>query len=521
MTVQQGVDFLANRQVGLRYSCAPSLEKMAQDNAPADSGGEGGAAPAAGTLAALLANPSMQAAGYGTVAGGLVGLVAGLRRKKKRRNLLRDMLTGALAGGVGVGGLHLAGTSLMGDFNKDTVDHSTFNLPAGDAKAQAEWLKAQQAAGKSPEEITKFQNEALAKFHKADPKAFNTYVKGLDVGDDSSWISNPQKLVRSLASVPERTGQGYGRLIGGFGGMALGGEEDDIGQWGEAGGTVGSTALGYGLPAYVASAAANKIRTPLDLSHNRLSAIGEAMWGDKSFEMKKGVKSQFPAAKELEELFNKSLGGGQVNPSNLQTIRQGLHGGEPELDYQNRIAADPSSGPRVTPEAARRKLNDLLVSGPEKLPAAGTPGYGAAVDANAARLKARQSFMGFLGELRKAEKTHMKGLEGSTDAKIPFGNIQTPDARLGHIASAVQRGQVPGLNRFTGMNPRVRPHAPFNVKVPYTMRFPKIRGGLGWAAALGTPIGGIALDEYYNRADSSQTYGAGVQDYLKSQAGNE
>lgn len=494
MTVQQGVDFLANRQVGLRHSCAPPLEKLAEpktEPTTPDAGSEGGV-NAGGTLAALLAHPSMQAALLGTLGGGGIGLIAGLRRKKERRNVLRDILTGAFAGGIGIGGLHLAGSKLLGGVNKDDVDHTTFGLPAPDAKSQAEWVKTLVDAGKTPEEIRALQIQKLKEWHKVDAAGALDHSQDVDPGTPGFW-TDPTQMLSAAWDIPASAGRGLGRLGGEFGGMALGREKEQ-GTWGDIAGSAGATAGGVGVPAWLLAASANKFKAPHDLSGSRLGAIGEALFGEKAFDVKKTGPVRNEASSALHELYETRFGKGQVDAKNLDIIRQGLHGGDTD---------------------ALRKFNDLLVSGPADLPAATDPGYRAAVDANTARATARNQFMGFLSDLRTQSAKHSKGLPKDAP-RTNFGNILVDDARLGHVASTVQQGKIPFLNKYTGINPRVRPNAPLDVKLPFTARFPapKLRGPAGWLLGLGGL--GLGADYHQRRQSGAQTYGEGVQDFLKS-----
>jgi hypothetical protein len=511
MTVQQGADFLANRQVGLRYSCVPSLEKWAQGEGEAGAaaggaaagaeagaeaggeveGGEGG--EVGGTLAALLANPSIQASLWGVLGGSTFGLLAGLRRKKERRNLLRDILTGAIAGGVSLGGLHLAASTLMDKFNENSTTPQNFDLPAIDAESQQRWIESKKALGWSDDKIQTFQAEQLAAWRESDSKAQMNYLNEMETPGEDSWYQ-PGQWGSTASRAPGMAGAGAGRFLGDFAASQLGGDDS---TWGETGGNVGGVLGGYAAPAWLASAGANKIKTPYDLSGRRLGSIGESLFGEKAYEPTKGNPQgkRLEPSKALNELYEHRFGKGMVDPVNLDIIRKGLHGGDTD---------------------SLRKLHDLLVSGPTKLPAATHPDYRAAVDANTARVSAKKSFMDFLSDVREAEAKHLKAIPAG-EAKIPFGNISHADARLGHIAGVVQRGQIPGLNKFTGLNPRIRPNAPLIPKVPWTMRLPKIRGW-GGIAAYGIPTAAaVVAHNYYKQTDASQTFGDNTRKYLQTQ----
>jgi hypothetical protein len=480
ITVEQGVDFLARRQVGLRYSCVPSLEKVAQNEAEGEGGGG-----TAGTFAALLADPSVRAALLGTGIGGGVGLLAGLRRKKERRNLLRDALTGALAGGVGLGGLSLAGRALQGQF-ADKVSPEAAGLPGQSIKEQNSWGKDM-----APEELeaayrtglNTLYAEAEAREPGSGTRALADWHQGQESPADGSLILD---TIGEWIGHVAGAGKGAGQLVGDVAqGAAINpligrrGDLDDT-ELGNVLGAAGAVAA----PAYVGGVAANqfggKRSAPgrVDKAVDRITSIGEANFGETAFTKPETVKfdaagnptsSKAPtrtaASMQLNELFNKNIVDRLKvqHPDAYRIIREGLHGGGSD---------------------AQKALQRLIMNQPE--PDAGTKA-------------GKKAFEDFLGAVHEAERAHLSNLDPKAP-KTTYGNIQIPDRQLGHFAGAVQQGRIPVLRDFAGQNPHFRnpkniPNAP---KLPPTFSLPKGRGR-GWGL-LGT-FGGGAL---YNYASKEQ-----------------
>ena len=455
ITVEQGVDFLARRQVGLRYSCVPSLEKVAE-------GEEEGGGGTAGTFAALLADPSVRAALLGTGIGGGVGLLAGLRRKKERRNLLRDALTGAFAGGVGLGGLSLAGRALQGQF-ADKVSPEAAGLPGQSIKEQNAWSK-----GMSPEEMSvayakgvdALYNEAEAESPGSGNRAVAQWLQGQESPDQGDSIGD--QLMAGVGHI-----MGSGRGAGQFTGDLV---ENVIRDRPLSADTTAGNVLGaagaVAAPAYLGGVAANryggKRSAPgrVDKAVDRIASIGEANFGETAFS-KPGSSTKAPtrtdASKQLNELYETHVESKLKthHPDVLTTIREGLHGGGPD---------------------AQKALQRLIMNQPN--PDAGT-------------IAGKKAFEDFLAKVQEAERAHLSNL-GPNSPKTTYGNIQIPDRQLGHFAGAVQQGRIPFIRDFAGQNPHFRnpkniPNAP---KLPPTFRLPKGRGrGLGLLGAFGVGAG--------------------------------
>lgn len=103
-----------------------------------------------------------------------------------------------------------------------------------------------------------------------------------------------------------------------------------------------------------------------------------------------------------------------------------------------------------------------------------------------------------------------------------WAGIATPGERLSLTSSALQRGKVPLLNRFIGMNPVTRKGViPESPKVRIGM--PKTTGGWTGLATLGTILGTTG---WWTNKEHDDRIGAGnTQDILtgelNSRAGNK
>ena len=463
-TIDQSVEFLANRQVGLRYSCAPSLEKFAQNplktptgsaGAAAGAAGAAGGAPAGGapaptgsTLAAMLADPSVQAALWGTAGGGIIGALAGLRRKKERRNLLRDALTGALAGGVGLGGLHLAGRTIAGGLGPK-VTPETLGLPRSAAEQEA----FSKAHGENWQKVFTAKMDELP----ADQRA--AYMQSVQ-GPPGAWKNLLGETVRTLGHVPA-AGAGYGQLAA----RTMGADpESTTGQVLE---NIGGYGGGGAAALYGGSLAANAAVKPLDYSASRLQSIHQAMGATTG-------KDALPtdAAKNVRGLWDRTMGGVGADHQNI--IRAGM---DPAADG-----------------AARQKLTQLLIN------------------PDVADVKVQKSLKNFLTEVRKAEKSFAPNPDSPNTR---WGGIEVPDANLGLRAAAAQRGmgpQIAGRNKYN-IN---RIDAPVHAPKKWTARFPKKLRGWSGILAGGTTLGvGSGLHQHFTEEDDSAKFKDLFQPYIK------
>jgi len=478
ITVEQGADFLARRRVGLRYSCVPSLEKVAE-------GEEEGGGDTAGTFAALLADPSVQAALWGTGIGGGIGLLAGLRRKKERRNLLRDALTGALAGGIGLGGLSLASRSLQGQFS-DEVSPKNIGLPGPTIKEQAAWRENLKAQGLEPDEIDALLQQRLETLIAEAEKT----SEGSGLGAATEWIQgqertgdafNYSKLLSTIGTSPAIAGRGWGRFGGQIGGQIASGVglADDTEGAAELGSSIGGPAGMVGGGGYAAGVLGNMYGKDkahrIDITNSRIDAIGEGLFGDTSWDKKphggKPGKLKQPA-EQLNALFNSHVAKPlAAHPTVLATIREGFHGGDAN---------------------SRTLLNRMFLETP---------------DASPGSQAGKKALTDFLRAVKQAERLHIKNLPVGADPTT-FGNILTPDRQLGHIAGAWQQGKLPFVKGFGGMNPLTRVNPPLNPRLPLTARY---WGGKGWKGKVKGPLaglaflgGGVALDTFYNQDAGAQ-----------------
>ena len=502
LTIDQSVEFLANRQVGLRYSCAPSLEKFAQNptpdaptpdaptpdapapdapapDAPAPDAPAPDAptpdAPVGSTLAAFLARPEVMKAlsmgAFGAVGGGIVGVLAGLRRKKERRNLLRDALTGAIAGGVGLGGLSLATNSLFAGLDGG-------DLPEGFPATVEEMSKFRAQYGSEAEATAAFK-ELFGGL--TDQQRVN-WAK-LDLfNDDGSGIWGLPEMLWKGVKAPFQAGAGWGRLGGQM--MHMDGEAHPA--WETVGGLAGGTALG----GFTGSVAANAINRPLDFSRQRLQSIGEAGWGAGATG-KQGVTAD---AQKIQGLWDTHMRG--VPATEALKLQQSLMG-----------TADAKSNTR---------LSNLLL--------------GQDFETDAGVVKAdtvkstRTKLLNFLNEIRDKER---KFSPEKADLNKTWANISVPDARLGHVSGAVQHGKIKGLNRVMGMNPEFRNNIPVKPKNLLSFNLPQFGPGkyLSGGRKLGIPAaiaaGGYWLNHEYNKTDAMAPFRPAVEGYLNPEGDNK
>jgi hypothetical protein len=123
----------------------------------------------------------------------------------------------------------------------------------------------------------------------------------------------------------------------------------------------------------------------------------------------------------------------------------------------------------------------------------------------------------FLNEVGRQEGRYMQPKDGPR-----WAGIATPGERLSLTSSALQRGKVPLLNRFIGMNPVTRKGViPESPKVRIGM--PKTTGGWTGLATLGTILGTTG---WWTNKEHDDRIGAGnTQDILtgelNSRAGNK
>lgn len=377
LTIEQSVEFLANRQVGLRYSCAPPLEKFAQD--PADTGG---------TLAAFMAHPAVAAGLIGAGGGGIIGALAGLRRKKERRNILRDALTGAFAGGLGGVGAGLAYDSYK-DQTAPKITAESLGLPA----TANEWAAY---AEKYPDD---YANRVVTAAKTLPDNERMRYLQSQ--GADSEQAS-PFKHIVTAAKLPYEAGSGYGQMLSRH---ALGTNPDsDLGTVIDesSGALAGMAATGYGGSLATQGVTRLAGKSPLDLHPDRMTAFGEAMHGSKAT-LDGNAKGQLtPAAEELTELWTNKMTGVDV-------------------DAMTKIKAGMAPGADA---AAKQTLSKLLINpqGP-------------------AEVQAQKSFKQFLVEVRNKQRA-FKPTEGGP---ATFGNVARADGSLGLRAAAAQRGMGPEL----------------------------------------------------------------------------
>ena len=462
LTIEQSVEFLANRQVGLRYSCAPSLEKFAQNpaaegaaaGAAAGAAGAGdapaGDAPAGNTLASLLANPAMRAALWGTAGGGIIGGLAGLRRKKERRNLLRDALTGALAGGVGLGGLSLA---------YNTLTQRDPTLPE-DLPTTTEALKKFNAGFKTPEEA---QQALAGKVGKLSPELQGQYknlYNKMIPKSDGSWTA--PALVSEALTSPITGGRGLGKLLGST--MKFDPDAEAHPLW-ETGGELVGGAAGATVPLAVGNKVLDwSTGTPVDLSRNRLTAVGDAM-ARKTPAAAGKPSALTEGASNLQEMWKRHFSG--VDPDVAAKTRSALMSGADDVSVN--------------------RLSNLLL--------------GQDVDVDGTVFKAkdmaptRQATLDFLKEVRDTERTFTDPAKTGK----PWAGIQVPDARLGHLGSAVQRGKVPGLRSHMGMNPQFRSDIPLAPKNLPAMRPPRLKPGLGRNLGIFGPLAALGYGFWHDK----------------------
>ena len=466
-TIEQSVDFLAHRKVGLAHGVVPSLGKLAsykKADEPAP-----GAAPDAGggTLASLLANPSVQAALAGTGIGGIVGLLAGLRRKKERRNLLRDSLTGAVAGGVGLGGLSLAANAFSGG-GAPTVE--SVGLPGSSSKDIAAWRSKRLDAGRSDEQINA---EFSRMFSQLSRPAQLAWQKGTE--SSGTWL-DPSALLQAAGEVTDvgmQSAMGAGRftadqvrgaashMAGNRGEQESGGVVSDIGAY-------SAPVFGAGLLADQAS----KFKSRADFSgtrigsvsdqlptalHKRIEAIAAVPTGSKTT----GSKAQ--SAVELTPV--------QVQQNDLRNMYT-RHLDAANLTTANRATIDAAFQP--TASAAQRTALSELLTGKDK--------------------KAIKAVEGFLNEVSRSEAKYKPTADGPRWASIA-APVHSPGflggQGLSKFQSTIQRGKIPLLNRRTGMNPHTRkgniPQSPKLPRVPWKNNW--VRGAGGTTAAVGGILG--------------------------------
>lgn len=505
-TIEQSVDFLAHRKVGLAHGVVPSLGKLAlykkadepaPGAAPAPST-EPGAAPDAGggTLASLLANPSVQAALAGTGIGGIAGLLAGLRRKKERRNLLRDALTGAVAGGVGLGGLSLAANAFSGD-GAPTVE--SVGLPGSSSKDIAAWRAKRLDAGRSDEQINA---EFSRMFSQLSRPAQLAWQKGTE--SSGTWL-DPSALLDTAGDIIDfggRSAMGVGRFTadqvrGAASHMAGNRGEQESGGVVSGIGAYSAPVIGAGLLADQAS----KFKSRADFSgtrigsvsdqlptalHKRIEAVAAVPGTD---DKPKGTKAQSAVEltpvqvqqNDLRNMYTRHMEG-YLNPPNISKLNR-----TQLADLAaNKATIDAAFQPTAT--AAQRTALSELLTGKDK--------------------NAIKAVEGFLNEVSRSEAKYKPTADGMRWASIA-APVHSPGflggQGLSKFQSMIQRGKIPLLNKYTGMNPHTRtggniPQSPKLPRVPWKNNW--VRGGGATAAAL-TGLLGYAYDTVHRDTDTA------------------
>ena len=495
-TIEQSVDFLAHRKVGLAHGVVPSLGKLASYKkadepapgaAPAPST-EPGAAPDAGggTLASLLANPSVQAALAGTGIGGIAGLLAGLRRKKERRNLLRDALTGAVAGGVGLGGLSLAANAFSGD-GAPTVE--SVGLPGSSSKDIAAWRSKRLDAGRSDEQINA---EFSRMFSQLSRPAQMAWQKGTE--SSGTWI-DPSALLETAGNIIDtgtQSAMGIGRfttdqvrgaashMAGNRGEQESGGVVSDIGAY-------SAPVIGAGLLADQAS----KFKSRADFSGTRIGSVSDQLPTalHKRIEAIAAVPAapKTPTASETKGTKAQSaveLTPVQVQQNDLRNMYT-RHLDAANLSTPHRATIDAAFQP--TASAAQRTALSELLTGKDK--------------------NAIKAVEGFLNEVSRSEAKYKPTADGQRWASIA-APVHSPGflggQGLSKFQSMIQRGKIPLLNKHTGMNPHTRksniPQSPRLGRVPWKNNW--VRGGGATAAALAGVLG-YAYDTVHRDTDTA------------------